>query len=1504
MKKLITCLFILLSVHIYSQSGAALSFNGTGSQVDLGNSINTVLTALNTITVEAWVYPTSTSSLGVICGNYDNPTAPEMQFLLRRDADTYTFWVDDGSSFKNVSSSPASVTLNTWQHVAGVWDGAQLYIYINGVLQSTTTGVTGSNFLATSNDIIIGNDASGESFAGSIDELRIWSRPLCANDITNGMSCEIPVSTDGLLADYHFNEGTASGSNSGVITLTDASGNGYDGTLSDFDLTGSASNWIAPGGVATGTNCGPFSYPAINSNPVDQSICSGINTSFSVTASGTSLSYQWQVNTGSGYANVVNTSVYSNATSAALTVTNPDASLNGNTYQCIVSGCGPSVTSTAATLTVKISPTVSITGTTTICSGTNTTLTGNGADTYSWNMDPSAPLDKLATYQLAVGLRKLRTAYSGNALRLRRSSDNVEADFGFTGTDLDLASINTFLGTNQGYCTVLYDQSGMGNDMTQTDQTRQPLFIATGLNGKPILRCASSSSQTLITNTNFQPPYTVVYGAIQNGPIRGRMLNAVNDNWLLGWWGGAKDQAFYEGWVSNSGSPLADNNPYVYSGAGDGVANSYLYGNGTLIATNAGGLAGPNGLSIVGYNNTTSEWSDGDFAEAFVFNTVLSDADRQLVESSTGIYYNIFSSSVNTVTNTVSPPASTTYLLTGTTTANGCSSTVPQLITVNITPSSTITGVSSICNGNRTTLSAQGTGTYSWSPGGATSSTLVASTSGTYSLTVSNGSCSASSTTMVNIYSSTASLDFDGYSTYVDIGTVIPNNSSYTKEAWIYPTAYSAGNIITSNNSPFWLNGGNLAVANGFAGTNTQVTDAATIPLNTWTHVAATYDASSTNLTLYVNGIVVGTMSGASPYVAEDMTLGQFAGGNYFQGNMDEVRIWNYARAQSDIQANMNQTLGAGTQAGLLAYYTMNDGIPFADNTTLLVLPDASGNNNAGTYYNFPLTGATSNFVNDFQTTTITGISTVCVGSPTILTVSGIGANTYSWNPGTSTTDTAIMSPVINTSYTATTIDMSGCSQQAYYLVLTNPAPAATGTHVNVNCYGGSTGSATIAVTSGTPNYTYSWSPGGATSASINSLTSGDYTCTISDANGCSTTTNVTVTQPAVPFVASNLNQLNNVCKGGFDGYIEVTESGGTPCDTYSWSNGLFGQGIYGQPAGTYTCTVTDSHGCHASLVATLTEPPTAITSSLVSQTNLPCNGASTGTATITASGGTGTLTYSWNPGGETTTSVNGLTGGSYTCNITDANGCMDTTSVTITQPPPVSIPLSFTSTGACNGGADTLKASGLTSYIWSPASGLNTTSGTQVIATVTADATYTVTGSDISGCPGSNTISIALNPDPVTPVITANINVLTASGTGVLFQWYLDGNPISGASSQIDTAKVNGNYTVVETNGYGCSSTSTPYSFTITDVNGLSTSTAIKLYPNPSPGDVTLELNNTGQHTELDLYDMLGQQIKTVLITGNITSIHHNELAEGIYSYRIVRDHIIIGTGRLVMQR
>ncbi|MBC7694279.1 MAG: LamG domain-containing protein, partial [Burkholderiales bacterium] len=139
-------------------SGESLNFDGVNDKVVLSNSINSVLDPLNTITVEAWVNPTNTVFNGVIAGNYGSPSN-NMQFLLRRDGNSYTFWVDAGTGYQVVGSGASSVMLNTWQHVAGVWDGSALYTYINGVLMGTTTGVTGSSFASTSNNIVIGSNS-------------------------------------------------------------------------------------------------------------------------------------------------------------------------------------------------------------------------------------------------------------------------------------------------------------------------------------------------------------------------------------------------------------------------------------------------------------------------------------------------------------------------------------------------------------------------------------------------------------------------------------------------------------------------------------------------------------------------------------------------------------------------------------------------------------------------------------------------------------------------------------------------------------------------------------------------------------------------------------------------------------------------------------------------------------------------------------------------------------------------------------------------------------------------------------------------------------------------------------------------------------------------------------------------------------------------------------------------------------------------------------------------
>jgi hypothetical protein len=132
-----------IDVTVISPPATHLHFDGTNDFVSFNNSISTTLDPLNTITVEAWVRPETNTGNGPIVGNYAYPTANnQMQFLLRRDGATYTFWVNDGTGFKAVVTPANAVVLNTWQHVVGVWNGSDIKIYVDGVLKATTTGVS------------------------------------------------------------------------------------------------------------------------------------------------------------------------------------------------------------------------------------------------------------------------------------------------------------------------------------------------------------------------------------------------------------------------------------------------------------------------------------------------------------------------------------------------------------------------------------------------------------------------------------------------------------------------------------------------------------------------------------------------------------------------------------------------------------------------------------------------------------------------------------------------------------------------------------------------------------------------------------------------------------------------------------------------------------------------------------------------------------------------------------------------------------------------------------------------------------------------------------------------------------------------------------------------------------------------------------------------------------------------------------------------------------------
>lgn len=245
-------------------NAGSLHLDDSNDRITLGTAINAVLDPINTFTVEAWVYNTSFMNtfgynLGSIIGNY-NTSNVDMQFMLRRDGTAYQLWVNDsnGTNYKAVSVSNIAV-LNQWQHVAGVWNGSELRLYLNGVLVGTTTGVTGSSFKSNLiNPIHIGTNLSNEKYTGNLDEIRIWSRALTDAELLNNMNCELGASQTGLIAYYKFNQGVGNGNNSGLTTLTDSSGNNYNGTLTNFALNGTASNWSNFAAVNTGVTCSPF----------------------------------------------------------------------------------------------------------------------------------------------------------------------------------------------------------------------------------------------------------------------------------------------------------------------------------------------------------------------------------------------------------------------------------------------------------------------------------------------------------------------------------------------------------------------------------------------------------------------------------------------------------------------------------------------------------------------------------------------------------------------------------------------------------------------------------------------------------------------------------------------------------------------------------------------------------------------------------------------------------------------------------------------------------------------------------------------------------------------------------------------------------------------------------------------------------------------------------------------------------------------------------------------
>src|SRR5690606_26061728 len=237
---------------------------------------------------------------------------------------------------------------------------------------------------------------------------------------------------------------------------------------------------------------------------------------------------------------------------------------------------------------------------------------------------------------------------------------------------------------------------------------------------------------------------------------------------------------------------------------------------------------------------------------------------------------------------------------------------------------------------------------------------------------------------------------------------------------------------------------------------------------------------------------------------------------------------------------------------------------------------------------------------------------------------------------------------------------------------------------------------------------------------------------------------------------------------GGSNGAINLTPAGGVGPYTYVWNSGATTEDRTGLTAGSYSVTITDANGCTATINNIVVTQPTVVNATAGAQTNVSCNGGTNGSATVTVTGGTGAYTYSWAPSGGTAATATGLAAGTYTVTVTDANGCTDTQSFTITQSAALTAALTTTNV-SCPGAADGTASAAVTggtgayTYSWAPSG------GTAATATGLTAGIYAVTVTDANGCTVTQSVTVTTTPDVTAPVPdVANLPVITNS-CGVL---------------------------------------------------------------------------------------------------------------------------------------
>lgn len=433
----------------------------------------------------------------------------------------------------------------------------------------------------------------------------------------------------------------------------------------------------------------------------------------------------------------------------------------------------------------------------------------------------------------------------------------------------------------------------------------------------------------------------------------------------------------------------------------------------------------------------------------------------------------------------------------------------------------------------------------------------------------------------------------------------------------------------------------------------------------------------------------------------------------------------------------------------------------------------------------------------------------------------GVRPYAYSWSNGSTTADISGLGAAI---YTLEVTDANGIKISGQHELKEPASLGVTAAATAARCSGSADGSIGTSVNGGTVPYSYSWN-NGATSPNATQLLAGSYRVWVTDAHGCTATAIATVNAPASLAIDGIIDPPNRY--GGTDGAIVTDITGGTIPYTYSWNTGAATKDLSGLSAGDYTLTVTDNNGCTVSRTFPVNQPA-PLTLNITVSADIACRGLFSGALTANVSGGVTPYTYSWSNGG-TSADISGLGAGTYTLQVTDANGVMVNGQHTLNEPAILSV-IATPTDAKCNSSTDgsisTFVSGGTAPYNYSWSTGATTPLLSQLAA-----GNYSVSVTDARGCRASAAAPVN---SPAQLVIDGVVTPTSAFGSA-------DGAVVTSISGGTSPYSYSWNTGAVTKDISGLIAAS--YTLTVTDKNGCIASRTFEV---KEPGALTLNITIT----------------------------------------------------------